>query len=683
MLKFSQIKYTTKLFISMILVVIVSLVITSGVAINLSKEGLYSLGEGAIKDVHQSLDNSLNTIIETSRKKLDGDLTLLDKKVHSQGGLLLDDMNMVDHPLIDPGSGAVSTINIPKFQAGVSWITGDFTFVDSISKSTGSSATIFQLVGDKMVRVSTNVKKKDGSRAIGTYITTDSPVYQALMRGETYRGKAFVVTDWFLTTYKPLYDYEKKIIGAIYVGMPMLTERIKKLILGTKIGPGYFFAYSENGTFLVHPSLGSDKNLFTLVPQFKDQKHGFVRYNWKGQEKVTYTKFLDSVGIYLAVGLNRADIVGGLDAKMMRTNILVGLLVVAGGILVAFLLVRSINKPLKELAEKAEKVGEGDYTIEFTSTVNDAIGQLSRSLGVMVEKGREMMGDIVTSSKEMSDSSATLAGISDLMVNTAESTAVITGETSGNAQSVSDNMGSVSAAMEQSTVNLDMIATASEEMGNTIQEIAENSARARQTTEEAVQNTKRSHDSIMELGEAAKAIGSITETITEISEQTNLLALNATIEAARAGEAGKGFAVVANEIKDLAKGTAEATGKIKDAIAGIQDKTGETVQDIETITKVIGEVNEIVTTIVTAVEEQSITTREIVSNVSQASQGITEINQNVALSNQMTEEMSSRVAQVSEHAIEVKENSLNVRSSADDLSQLAERLNVLVAKFKI
>ena len=683
MLNIRQIKYTTKLFSAMILVIVVSIVITSGMAIRMSRQGLYALGEGAIVDVHKSLDNSLNAIIEISRKKLDGDLVLLDKKIHSSGGLLLDDMTMVDQQLINPNTGAVTVEKIPKFQAGLSWITGDFTFVDEIAADTGSSATIFQLVGDKLVRVSTNVKKKDGSRAIGTYITTDSPVYQTLMRGQTYRGKAFVVTDWFLTTYKPIYNSDKEMVGAIYVGRPMLSERMKKLVLETKIGPGYFFIYGEDGQILLHPSLTSDTNLLELVPEFKGQKEGFVRYVWKGEQKVTYTKYLKEMGIYLAVGLNRVDIVGGLDIKMLETNVLIGLLVVAGGVLVSFLLVRSINRPLKELAEKAEKVGGGDYTIAFSSSINDAIGQLTNSLGVMVEKGREMMTDIVHSAQEMSESSSKLAEISDGMVKTAESTAVVTDETSRNAQAVAENMGSVSAAMEESTVNLDMIAAASEEMGNTIQEIAENSARARQTTDEAVQNAKRSHDSIMALGEAAKNIGSITETITEISEQTNLLALNATIEAARAGDAGKGFAVVANEIKDLARGTAEATGKIKEAIDGIQAKTGETVEDIETISKVISEVNEIVNTIVTAVEEQSITTREIVTNVSQASQGITEINQNVATSNQMTEEMTGQVAQVREHSMEVKTNSENVRVSADDLSKLAERLNVLVARFTI
>lgn len=62
-----------------------------------------------------------------------------------------------------------------------------------------------------------------------------------------------------------------------------------------------------------------------------------------------------------------------------------------------------------------------------------------------------------------------------------------------------------------------------------------------------------------ELEMAAKEIGNVNETITNISAQTNLLSLNATIEAASAGEAGKGFAGVAKEIEELAKQAPTAT----------------------------------------------------------------------------------------------------------------------------
>ncbi len=429
--------------------------------------------------------------------------------------------------------------------------------------------------------------------------------------------------------------------------------------------------------------LDTKTNLFTMVPAFKDHQEGFITYDWQGQEKVATVKHLKEWGVFVGAGINKIDLIGGLDTKMLKNNLLVGLLVIAAAILVTILLVRSINKPLQALAEKSIKVGEGDYTIAFASENRDAIGQLTNSLGNMVAKSREMLLDIVTSSESLSTSSIRLAEISEQIVTNADATTTIANETARHAAEVSDRINSVSAAMEESTTNLDTIASASEEMGATIREIAENSSRARVTTEEAVGSAKNSHQGVQKLGEAATAIGTVTETITEISEQTNLLALNATIEAARAGEAGKGFAVVANEIKELAKETAVATGKIKAAIEAIQHQTGETVSDIESITTVINDVNDIVSTIVTAVEEQSITTSEIVQNVTQASHGITEINENVASSSQMTAMMSAGVEQVKNRSVEVKNNSRQVRDAADELAQMSDKLALLVSKFKI
>ena len=680
--RFKNVKFTTKLFLAMISVVIFSILITSGNAIRMSKQGLYTLGEGAMQDIHQSLYNSMAAIDSNIREKLEGDLLLLERQINSEGVLFLDEGRMIKENLINQITKDTLTKEIPKLQAGLRYLNNDKEIVDDIQEITGATATIFQLVDDKLLRISTNVRKATGERATGTYIPSDSPVFQAIMRGETYRGKAFVVNDWYLTAYKPIRNSESEIVGAIYVGQLMISAQVRKLVSETRIGSGYFFLYTDMGSLLVHPTLTESDNIFTVIPAFKEGD-GMIDYIHQGQENAAYKKRIDGWGVTLAVNMNHEDIVGGLDVAMLRNNLLVGLFVIAGGILVTVFLVRSINKPLKELAEKAIKVGEGNYTINFSSRVDDAIGQLTNSLGVMVSKGKEMLEDIVRSSESLSAASTELAAISDEMVKNAESTTDIADDASANSQEVSDNMASVSAAMEESTVNLDMIATASEEMGTTIKEIAENSAKARQTTETAVTNTKKSHKSIQELGEAAKAIGSITETIREISEQTNMLALNATIEAARAGEAGKGFAVVANEIKDLAQGTAEATGKIKEAIDGIQAKTTVTVKEIEEISEVISYVDEIVNGIVTAVEEQSITTNEIVNNVNQASQGISEINENVAGSNQMTTEMSEGVAQVKERSLEVKESSQHVRSSADELSQLAERLTSLVSRFKI
>jgi two-component system NtrC family sensor kinase len=76
------------------------------------------------------------------------------------------------------------------------------------------TATIFQ--GD--LRISTNVRRRDGERAIGTRVSQE--VYdQVLIRGVPWIGRAFVVNDWYITAYEPIKNINDEIIGMLYVGM--------------------------------------------------------------------------------------------------------------------------------------------------------------------------------------------------------------------------------------------------------------------------------------------------------------------------------------------------------------------------------------------------------------------------------------------------------------------------------
>ena len=76
------------------------------------------------------------------------------------------------------------------------------------------TATIFQ--GD--VRISTNVQREDGSRAIGTRVSSE--VYDHVLRQEkTWVGTAWVVNDWYISAYEPTYDIDNKAIGMLYVGV--------------------------------------------------------------------------------------------------------------------------------------------------------------------------------------------------------------------------------------------------------------------------------------------------------------------------------------------------------------------------------------------------------------------------------------------------------------------------------
>ena len=76
------------------------------------------------------------------------------------------------------------------------------------------TVTIFQ--GD--LRISTNVRKLDGSRAVGTRVSSE--VYDRVLgKGLSWIDRAFVVNDWYITAYEPIRNVRGEVIGMLYVGL--------------------------------------------------------------------------------------------------------------------------------------------------------------------------------------------------------------------------------------------------------------------------------------------------------------------------------------------------------------------------------------------------------------------------------------------------------------------------------
>ncbi|MFB3826720.1 MAG: cache domain-containing protein [Bryobacteraceae bacterium] len=76
------------------------------------------------------------------------------------------------------------------------------------------TVTLFQ----NDLRISTNVKNDAGERALGTRVSEE--VNRAVLgRGESWRGRAFVVSDWYISGYEPIRDYSGKVVGMLYVGL--------------------------------------------------------------------------------------------------------------------------------------------------------------------------------------------------------------------------------------------------------------------------------------------------------------------------------------------------------------------------------------------------------------------------------------------------------------------------------
>jgi methyl-accepting chemotaxis protein len=360
------------------------------------------------------------------------------------------------------------------------------------------------------------------------------------------------------------------------------------------------------------------------------------------------------------------------------------LLAIAISTFLGLAVTRNIVKPLTEAVAHLDEVAGGKVSRDVTAenlTRSDEIGNLGRGIQTMTVALRKMIREISGGIEVLSSSSAELMGASTQMTSGSHQTSDKAHSVSAAAEQMSSSIISVAAGMEQTTTNLTQVASATEQVTFTIGEIAQNSEKARHMTDDAVRQAAGVTEQINQLGSAAREIGKVTETITEISSQTNLLALNATIEAARAGSAGKGFAVVAGEIKALAQQTSTATEDIRARIAGVQSATAGGVAEIGKISQVIAEVSAIVASIAAAIEKQSGSTRDIARNIAEASLGVTDANVRVAETSQVSRGIAEDIAGVDRAAQEMASGSDRVRTSASDLSRVAESLQVTVARF--
>jgi methyl-accepting chemotaxis protein len=347
---------------------------------------------------------------------------------------------------------------------------------------------------------------------------------------------------------------------------------------------------------------------------------------------------------------------------LVKTISIVAMVLGTGlSILLGFFIGRTIKRPLAVGVQVANRLAEGDLTVEVEVTGNDETGKLLAAMKVMAENLRTIIGQVA-------DTSTQVAAAANQLNTTAEQIAT----------------GAEEVAAQSATV-----ATAGEEMSATSSDIAqkchlaaeaanlaakvshEGQAIALKTTEgikSRVEQTSINAERILKLGQRTDQIGTIIGTIEDIADQTNLLALNAAIEAARAGEQGRGFAVVADEVRALAERTTRATKEIGDMIKAIQRETKVAVDAMEqgvktsqsaiddsqmledVLQQILARVDLVtsqVSQIATAAEEQTATTSEISNNMQQ----ITEV---VQTTSQGAHESATAAAQLSGNAEELQ-----------------------------
>ena len=313
----------------------------------------------------------------------------------------------------------------------------------------------------------------------------------------------------------------------------------------------------------------------------------------------------------------------------------------AAGVVVAWLITRSITAPLTKAMALAQAVAGGDLTQTITVEGSDETARLMGALKDMNDSLVRIVADVRSGTETITVASEEIAAGNHDLSNRTEQQA-------GALEEAASSMEELTAAVNVNAENA--------QEANALAQSASAVARKGGEVVAAVVST------MGEIDESARRIADITSVIDGIAFQTNILALNAAVEAARAGEQGRGFAVVASEVRNLAQRSASAAKEINALIgtsvekvaAGnrLVDQAGKTMEEVVlSIARVAG----LMTSMSDAAREQA--------------GGIAQVNDAVSEMDTVTQQNAALVEEAA--------------AAASSLHEQANRLSALVGVFQL
>lgn len=392
---FKKISFQTKLMVGSIAIILATVITMTAMNMLEVDRSLNTLGKTSMHSITDGVISMMEMQNGLLLDKVKADLDILDNRLFGLGFPSFNKSQTITETITNQITHQSETVKIPTMSFGGNAINNTFELVDSLQKTIGGTATIFQLLPGKLLRISTNVKKLDGSRATGTYIPESSPVFQSITKDKTFYGMAYVVNAWYITAYKPIQNIQGKTVGAIYVGRKILAPAFIKSVSSTHVGDkGFGFIFNDKGKVLLHPDKKKEINISNLPfwEAFSKTKNGLVTYDLNGSERVAYIQHYKPWGWSFAFTMQKSEMSHGVDITIFKMNVIIAVVALTLAILVMLFLVKVTSRPLTALSDFTAKVSHGDYDASLEYEVNDVIGKTITSVKSMVGELKEKLG---------------------------------------------------------------------------------------------------------------------------------------------------------------------------------------------------------------------------------------------------------------------------------------------------